>query len=72
MLRNRFGSQIQRERFHTERKVRHRKPGEDLQSLHQDVQHLMQLAYPSEMHNVVDIVARNSFLKRQFMINYAY
>jgi len=42
--------------------VRHRKPGETLELLYQDVCRLILLAYPGPTNNVINIVARDSFL----------
>lgn len=62
LLRSRFGSQNQNERFRAELKSRRRKPGESLQKLHQDVCRLMALAYPGPSSELSDIIARDAFL----------
>jgi hypothetical protein len=63
LLRNRFGSTNQAERFRAELRARKRRPGEGLQSIYQDVCRLMSLAYPGQANELSDIVARDSFLE---------
>jgi len=46
LLRERFGSTDQAERFRTELRTRRRRPNETLQSLYNDICKLMSLAYP--------------------------
>ena len=62
LLKQRFGSTDQVERFRTELRNRRRRPGEDLQSLYNDVRRLMSLAYPVPNTSVLDVVGRDAFL----------
>jgi len=62
LLRTRFGSENQAERFRAELQVRKRRKGESLQSLYQDVSRLMALAYPRMANEMCDIVGRDAFL----------
>jgi len=62
LLRNRFGSTGQNERFRAELKARRRKPGEHLQHLYQDISRLIALAYPNKTDEVTNLVARDAFL----------
>jgi predicted aspartyl protease len=62
LLRNRFGSLHQQERYRAELKSRKRRPNETLQSLYIDISRLMCLAYPGASSPISDIVARDSFL----------
>ena len=62
LLRTRFGSENQAERFRTELQVRKGRKGESLQSLYQDVSRLMVLAYRRIANEMCDIVARDAFL----------
>ena len=59
LLRNRFGTAGQSERYRAELCARHRKPGEDLQHLYQDIARLILLAYPDRSDDVTDLVARD-------------
>ena len=62
MLKQRFGSIDQAERFRAELKARRRGVGEDLQSLYNDVRRLMSLAYPGPNMELMDVVGRDEFL----------
>jgi len=62
MLKQRFGSVDQAERFRAELKARRRRVGEDLQSLYSDVRRLMSLAYPGPNTELMDVVGRDEFL----------
>ena len=62
LLRARFGSDGQTERFRAELKARRRRTGESLQSLYQDVCRLLALAYPGPSSNLLGIVGRDAFL----------
>ena len=48
LLRNRFGSQHQAERFRAELRARRRQKGESLQTVYQGVRRLIALAFPGE------------------------
>jgi len=62
LLRTRFGSSNQCERFRAELYARKRKRGESLQSLCNDVRRLLLLAYPDSHDVVCDVVGRDAFL----------
>ena len=62
LLRARFGSNGQTERFRAELKARRRRAGESLQSLYQDVCRLLALAYPGPSSCLLGIVGRDAFL----------
>jgi hypothetical protein len=61
LLQNRFGTRNQRERFRVELRSRRRKPGENLQTLFQDIVTLMSLAYPNERSEAASVIARDAF-----------
>ena len=63
MLKARFGSENQAERYRAELRSRKRSKGESLQKLYQDVRRLMSLAYPGESSVLSDIVGRDVFLE---------
>ena len=62
ILRNRFGSEQQAERFRAELRNRRRRKGEKIQELYQDIRRLMALAYPGQVGELFEIVARDTFL----------
>ena len=62
ILRNRFGSEQQAERFRAELRSRRCRKGERIQELYQDIRRLMVLAYPGQAGELCEIVARDSFL----------
>jgi hypothetical protein len=62
LLRTRFGDREQIERYRFELKTRRRKPGESLQSLHNDICRLLALSYPGESGSLSRVVARDAFL----------
>ena len=62
LLRARFGSEGQPERFRAELRARRRRPGESLQSLYQDICRLIALAYPGPSSSLLRIVGRDAFL----------
>ena len=62
LLKNRFNTENQREQFRVELRTRRRRSGEDLQTLDQDIVHLMSLAYPYERSETAEVVARDAFL----------
>jgi len=62
LLRTRFGSVGQKERFRVELRNRCRKPGETIQHLYNDVRRLFSLSYPGQTSDYSSIVARDCFL----------
>jgi len=62
LLRNRFGSDGQAEKFRAELRTRRRRPGESLRALFHDVRRLIALAYPGPMNTTTEIVARDAFI----------
>ena len=63
LFRKRFGTSDQVEHFHTELRARRRRPGEDLQSLYNDICRLLSLAYPGPTTDLVNVVGRDAFLE---------
>ena len=63
LLKARFGSDNQAERFRAELRSRKRSKGESLQKRYQDMRRLMSLAYPGESSTLSDIVGRHAFLE---------
>ena len=63
LLKARFGSENQAERFRAELRSPKRTKGEPLQKLYQDVRRLMSLAYPSESSVLLNIVGCDVFLE---------
>ena len=63
LLKARFGSENQAERFRAELLSRKRNKGETLQNLYQDVCRLMSLTYPGESPALSDIVGCEAFLE---------
>jgi len=61
-LKQRFGNEGQEERYRAELRTRKRKPGENLQLLHQDIRRLMSLGYPGETSRLSELIAKDSFL----------
>jgi len=62
LLRARYGSEGQAERFRAELTARRRRPGESLQSLYQDICRLVALAYPGPVSSLLGIVGRDALL----------
>ena len=62
LLRTRFGSEGQPERFRAELKAKRRHKGESLQSLYRDICRLVALAYPGLSSALLGIVGRDAFL----------
>jgi hypothetical protein len=62
LLRNRYGSLGQAERWRAELKSRRRKPGESLQDLYADVLKLFTLAYPKSDQILLATFLRDAFL----------
>ena len=63
LLRNRFGTNNQAERYRAELRARKRRPNELLQSLYHDIARLMSLAYPGQTGVMSEVVARDAFLE---------
>ena len=63
LLRNRFGTNNQAERYRAELRARKRQPSESLQSLYHDIARLMSLAYPGQTGVMSEVVARDAFLE---------
>ena len=63
LLKNRFGSLNEEERYRTELKVRRRRRGESLQSVYQDIRRLMALAFPGQSGPLWEIMARDAFVE---------
>ena len=62
MLRGRFGSEEQEEKFQTELRASRRGREESLQALHADITRLMALAYPKDDSPLSRVIARDYFL----------
>ena len=63
LLRTRFGTEGQTERYRIELKGRRRRKNETLQSLYNDICRLISLSYPGQTGSLCDIVARDCFLQ---------
>jgi hypothetical protein len=62
LLRSRFGTDNQAERFRAELRARRRRKGEGLQSLYNDICRLVALAFPGPTNPTVQVVGRDAFL----------
>jgi hypothetical protein len=62
LLRMRFGSDNQRERYRTELRTRRQRPGEPLQAVYQDIRRLLTLAFPGPSTETTEMIARDAFL----------
>ena len=62
VLTTRFGNEGMSERFRCELRTRRRRPGESLQSLHQDIQRLASLAFQGPRTEAVEVLARDAFI----------
>jgi len=62
LLKSRHGSDNQCERFRMELKALHRKPGESLQSVYQEVKRLTALAHSKATGKVVETIAIDAFV----------
>mgnify|MGYP003481558720 FL=1 len=62
LLRARFGTNHQAERFRAELRCRRRQKGESLQDLYNDICRLLTLAYPGPPNATTQIVGRDGFL----------
>jgi len=63
LLKNRFGTQNQRERYRAELKAFRRQRGASLQSVYNEVRRLMALAFTDEKGPMWETMARNAFLE---------
>ena len=63
LLKNRFGSLNEEERYRSELKARRRRRGESLQMVYQDIRRLMALAFPGQSGPLWDIMARDAFVE---------
>jgi len=62
LLRSRFGSLNEEERYHSELKALRRRPSESLQSVYQDVRHLTSLAFSGQSGSMWEVMARDVFV----------
>ena len=62
LLRNRFGTTHQVERFRQELRTRRRKPNESIQAVYQDVRRLLALGYPGQVGEMYEVIGRDFFL----------
>ena len=62
LLRLRFGSDNQRERYRTELRTRRQRSGEPLQAVYQDIRRLLTLAFPGPSTETTETIARDAFL----------
>jgi len=62
LLRCRFGSEHQTERFRAELHSRRRKKGESIQSLYNEIRRLLALSFPGEKSEICEILGRDAFL----------
>jgi hypothetical protein len=60
LMKNRYGSDGQAEKFRSELRLRRRKPGESLQSVFQDIRRLTALAFKGTSNETTEIVARDA------------
>jgi len=63
LLKNRFGSLNEEERYRSELKARRRRRGESLQNVYQDVRRLMALAFPGQSGSTWEVMARDAFVE---------
>jgi hypothetical protein len=62
LLKSRFGSEGQAEKYCADLRARRRRSGETLQSLYQDIRRLMVLVFPGPTNATTEIVGRYAFL----------
>jgi len=62
LLKNRFGTSNEEERYRSELRSRRRRRGEPLQSVYRDVRRLMALAFPGQSGSLWEIMARDAFV----------
>lgn len=63
LLKNRFGTQNQDERYRAELKARRRRKGESLQAVYHDVRRLMAFAFSGQSGSLWEVMARDCFLE---------
>ena len=63
LLKTRFGTELQQERFKAELRARRRRDGEQLQHLYRDISRLVSLAHPSDDAKLVDHVGKEAFIR---------
>ena len=63
LLKNRFGSLNQAERYRAELKSRRRRPGESIQSVYHDIRRLLALSFPGHSGELCEIIGRDAFLE---------
>ena len=63
LLKSRFGSLKEEERYRSELKARRRRRGESLQSVYQDVRRLTSLTFPGHSGAIWEIMARDDFVE---------
>ena len=63
LIRNRFGSANQCERYRTELKVLRRRRGDTLQIIYREVRRLMTLAFPGQSGILWEAMARDAFVE---------
>ena len=62
LLRNRFGSVKQAERYRAELRALRRRRGDSLQFVYQEVRRLIALAFPGQGGTLWEVIARDAFL----------
>jgi len=62
LLQVRFGTDQQTASFRAKLRARHREPGASLQTLYQEMSHLLQLAYPGEGERFISHLAVDTFI----------
>ena len=62
LLKSRFGTSNEEERYRSELHSRRRRRGESLQSVYRDVRRLMALAFPGQSGSLWEIMARDAFV----------
>jgi len=62
LLKTRFGTEMQKERFKAELHACRRRDNEQLQHLYRDISRLVSLAHPSDDAKLVDHVGKEAFI----------
>ena len=62
LLKSRFGTTNEEERYRSELRSRRRRRGESLQSVYRDVRRLMALAFPGQSGSLWEVMARDAFV----------
>jgi len=62
LLKSRFGTSNEEERYRSKLRSRRRRRGESLQSVYRDVRRLMALAFPGQSGSLWEIMARDAFV----------